>query len=154
MISSTQKMLHGSKKTQKHDFLKDFRRLFSVGLFGSNNSPHFWVRPPNFKIKNLRRFWSKNFLVKNIINQKIRLFYIEVVSKFFSQLRKKYIFFAINKTQKIFADLFRNFFESNQRTFWVPNKVTFRKSSKLSRFVCSHSTLQVLEIILAVPQTL
>ena len=33
----------------------------------------------------------------NIINRKIRLFYIEAVSKFFSQLRKKIFFFALQK---------------------------------------------------------
>ena len=55
------------KITAKTRFLEDFQWFSSVGLFGTNNRPHFSAGPPNFKNKNLRRYWSKIFLVKNII---------------------------------------------------------------------------------------
>ena len=36
-------------------------------VWDPNNTPHFWVRPPNFRSIDFRRFWSNKFLVKNSI---------------------------------------------------------------------------------------
>ena len=55
------------KKRKNMIFWRIFDDFSVWGCLGPNTSLHFWVGPPNFKINNLRRFWSKKILVKNII---------------------------------------------------------------------------------------